>query len=325
MAGIEGDLTIWVLLHDAVLLVERYTKSNLEAQWLILEYANKRHFTECRFSGGQFIDPQFWNAHHPRFGLYIPVDFRNSTVTRLRAEPTEYLLPEMLVEKLKELPAPAARRERHARRSMPPEARLAARAEMLVEKFKELPTPEARLAARAAARAWPKPAWAGLCPPRSLQMHLVCLAHHELVSMLYKAGLLELSDPPPAPPMPEPRGVPEPTSEKEERPRPEPASKRTGKETPEWPSAEMLGLGPRAWQQRRIWTEMPEIYRRHPERFDSNRMWNRKASDLLISVQNLRDDKARAEGKASKAVSPDSCEDLLKAWKAWQTRHRASS
>jgi len=196
---------------------------------------------------------------------------------------------------------------------------------MLVEKFKELPTPEARLAARAAARAWPKPAWAGLCPPRSLQMHLVCLAHHELVSMLYKAGLLELSDPPPAPPMPEPRGVPEPTSEKEERPRPEPASKRTGKETPEWPSAEMLGLGPRAWQQRRIWTEMPEIYRRHPERFDSNRMWNRKASDLLISVQNLRDDKARAEGKASKAVSPDSCEDLLKAWKAWQTRHRASN
>jgi len=107
---------VWLLLRAVRdLVAEHCGGSTSEAEQLTIEYAQKGHFTTCRFHGDKtdkLILPRHWGAMHPEVGLCIPVDFDNSTVTYMRGAPsseTAKLKMEEVDEKLEqvlELPPP---------------------------------------------------------------------------------------------------------------------------------------------------------------------------------------------------------------------------
>jgi len=93
MAGTSKDTSDDRLLLYAVrALVTRYCGDLLEAERLIIQYANKGHFGRHAWSGGH-IDPRRWGACHPELGFYIPVDFERSVVRHIclpAAQATSY-------------------------------------------------------------------------------------------------------------------------------------------------------------------------------------------------------------------------------------------
>jgi len=102
----------WLLLCDVRTLVAQYCKSPCAAESLILEYARKGHFKSYRFHGPtdsthRGISPTFWGAADRKLGVYVIVDFANSTVTYTREEPSSYAFALLVDEILEEfLPSP---------------------------------------------------------------------------------------------------------------------------------------------------------------------------------------------------------------------------
>jgi hypothetical protein len=89
MPGTSEDPSAdWPLLYAVRALVARYCSDSLEAERLIIAYANKWHFRRYKFSGGH-IDPRHWGACHEELGFYIPVDFERSTVKHVHRPAAE--------------------------------------------------------------------------------------------------------------------------------------------------------------------------------------------------------------------------------------------
>jgi hypothetical protein len=187
MAEKADDLTItfWLLLRDVHALVVKHGKPPLEAASLVIEYAQNDHFTECRWDGDRLIPLRHWGAWHPEIGLHIPVNFINSTVSYIRGEPaythgeptleTDKLSLEGLKQTMKTV-------EEHLEKFFRWEK----------QEFK--PRQFRRKDGSSVVLAGPEEA---LLPPE-FQMRRVCLAAHEVYSMLRKAGLLGPSEQPPA-------------------------------------------------------------------------------------------------------------------------------
>ena len=84
----------WMLLRDVRAFVAQHCGgSDDAAENLILEYAAQGYFKSCRWHqeepSGPFargIASRSWGFASPLLGLYIPVDFANSTVTWMRGE-----------------------------------------------------------------------------------------------------------------------------------------------------------------------------------------------------------------------------------------------
>jgi hypothetical protein len=92
MAGTDDHNNIfdeWLLLHDVLELVAQHCKSTRGAERLVIDRAQKGHFTQCRFEG-DYISPRSWGAAYPKIGLYVSVDWDSSSVIYVRGEPTSY-------------------------------------------------------------------------------------------------------------------------------------------------------------------------------------------------------------------------------------------
>lgn len=185
MAGTADDNSTrdddWLLLHDVRALVVQRCKSIPETERLIFAYARSRHFTKVRFDG-DYIDPRHWGTQSPKIGLYILVDFDNSTVTSIRKDPG----------------------------SVAPAFNLEARLELVKRGDADaIPLLEDDELAQVLAKELKK----FLGPPLQ-QMHLVRLSRREVLAMLDKAGLptpseqsapaAERSSPAPQPPSQQP-------------------------------------------------------------------------------------------------------------------------
>jgi len=157
----------FLLLYNVRALVAQRTHSPPEAERLIIEHAQNGHFTECRYRGDRYIPPGQWGVCYRKFGLWIPVDFDNSTVSYVREAPpseTVKLVWEDVLEALEKL----AREEREKEKKKKP----------LRLRSKNGPI--------------------SFLPPPLFQMTLVCLARNEVLSMLRKAQLLGPSEQLPA-------------------------------------------------------------------------------------------------------------------------------
>jgi hypothetical protein len=106
----------WLLLREVRDLVAKYCGGSIPvAERLIIEYARKGHFRQCRGLGDRLIPPQHWGAMHLNLGFCVSVDFDNSTVTYVRVDPpseTTKLMMEDVYEHLEKvvgLPPPAFR------------------------------------------------------------------------------------------------------------------------------------------------------------------------------------------------------------------------
>jgi len=164
----------FLLLYNVRALVAQRTHSPPEAERLIIEHAQNGHFTEWRYRGNRYIPLGQWGLCYPKFGLWFPVDFNNSTVSYVREAPpseTFKLVLEDVWEALEKL----AREEREKKWEKKPRRSRSKNGPIL----KLVPPPP-------------------FLPPPFFQMTLVCLRRDEVLSMLRKAWLLRPSEQLPA-------------------------------------------------------------------------------------------------------------------------------
>jgi hypothetical protein len=91
-ASDESSRSDLLLLYAARAFVARHCQpqSLLEAERLIIEYANKEHFKRIAWDGDErIIEPRGWGTCNPELGVYVPVDFDRNTVKYIRTSAAE--------------------------------------------------------------------------------------------------------------------------------------------------------------------------------------------------------------------------------------------